>query len=82
MKEFYNDPLEYLRDLWTHDRALFQMTAALIIAKKSGVVHTDGGGTCTSQNCSGTTGCHPTTPNGDCECSGPNGPCVWVPDIG
>lgn len=36
-------------------------------------------GSCTSSNCFGTTGCHKATQNGECECAGPNGPCVWVP---
>lgn len=81
---FFGDDVDgYLKWLHTKNLRDFKFVVyrmALARLGLDGGVNTDSGGTCTSQNCFGTTGCHAATTNGSCQCSDPNH-CVWVPAV-
>jgi hypothetical protein len=83
MPYFDEDVDGYLNRLYNYSTELFTFVTARMASDRLGLTvpgaHVDTGGSCTSSNCFGTTGCTPTTKNGYCACSGPNGPCVWVP---
>ena len=70
---------EYMRDLAINDPEKFKWQIAMMIGYyKNGSAQPDTEGSCSSKNCSGTTGCSQLTPDGFCACQGPNGPCHWV----
>lgn len=82
---FFGEDVDgYLKWLHANDLKSFKFVVFRMACDRlalNGGVHTDSGGSCTSSNCSGTTGCTAKTTNGYCACQGPDGPCVWVPAV-
>lgn len=81
---FFGDDVDgYLKWLHTNNISAFKFVVYRMSLDRLGLkgAHIDSGGSCTSTNCTGTTGCTAKTTNGYCACQGPDGPCTWVPAV-
>jgi len=65
---------QYLASL---DAKTLHSVVKIMAAKEAGTFKAAADPQCNSTNCTGRTGCTPTTVNGDCECV--NGVCTWIP---
>lgn len=71
---------EFMKEIFEKDPAHFKVAATLREMDRLGIAHPDSGGTCTADNCHGTTGCSKQTQNGYCACVNPN-QCSWIPAV-
>lgn len=76
---FFENGDDYMKWCAENEPKHFNLIAPFRERDRLGIAHPATGGSCSSDNCSGTTGCHKTTTNGYCACASPDGPCVWVP---